>query len=221
MNWAKNLENAPEKALDLSSLIPLRTTNQKSGRAQEMNSSEVQFGLSLDLLQLDRDRVLISDVVLESLSMAAQRRVRYGRPPIGILFWQDVIVAGIYDLIPRHDQLLGRQAVPFVAQLLLPLFRRVMPLAERAGLCRTRGDSQFEMTEQFLNDFSGHVANLSANRFHARRALFRTCLALAGTYCIEHDPSNIRHSALVAISLFNLLYAEGTLAALEVILLTR
>ena len=53
-----------------------------------MHPSAVQFGLSRGLLQLRGDEVLLSDQLLETVSLEAKAHLELGKPPIrGTSWW--------------------------------------------------------------------------------------------------------------------------------------
>jgi hypothetical protein len=113
-----------------------------------MHPSGVQFGLSRGLLQLRRDEVLLSDQLLEAISVEAQKHVQLGRPPIRGNFLVDLTVRAAQDALATQLQGGREQMVPFFAHLNRTMYYTLCRVAERAGLAlkepakRYRGSNQ-------------------------------------------------------------------------------
>jgi hypothetical protein len=69
-----------------------------------MHPLGVEFGLSRGLLQFRGDEVLLSDQLLEAISMEAQRHLQLGRPPIRGDFLVDLTVRVAQDALATQQQ---------------------------------------------------------------------------------------------------------------------
>ena len=80
-----------------------------------MHPSGVQFGLSRGLLQLRGEEVLLSDELLEKISVEAQAHLELGRPPIRGNFLVDLTVrAALPQKSGRATPCRLRRLSPFV-----------------------------------------------------------------------------------------------------------
>ena len=78
-----------------------------------MHSSGVQFGLAQGLLQLCGEEVLLSDQLLETISLEARRHLERGGPPIQGNFLVDITVRAAQNAL-EHGQAGDRQQItPF------------------------------------------------------------------------------------------------------------
>ena len=78
-----------------------------------MHPSGVQFGLSRGLLQLRGEEVLLSDQLLEAISVEAQKHIQLGRPPIRGNFLVDLTVRAAHDALVTQTQGRCEEKVPF------------------------------------------------------------------------------------------------------------
>ena len=69
-----------------------------------MHPSAVQFGLSRGLLQLRGEEVLLSDQLLETISLEAQTHLQLGRPPIQGNFLVNITVRAAQDALGNQHQ---------------------------------------------------------------------------------------------------------------------
>ena len=82
-----------------------------------MHQSGVQFGLSRGLLQLRGEEVLLSDQLLEAISIEAQLHLHLGRPPIDGNFLVDITVRAAQAALQNQAGARRQEIVPFFAGL--------------------------------------------------------------------------------------------------------
>src|SRR5215469_12492717 len=99
-----------------------------------MHPAGVQFGLSRGLLQLRGEEVLLSDALLETISLEAQTHLRLGRPPIRGNFLVDITVRAAQDALGSQHQGRREEMVPFFAHLNRTMYYSCCRVAERAGV---------------------------------------------------------------------------------------
>ena len=99
-----------------------------------MHPSGVQFGLSRGLLQLRGEEVLLSDELLERISVEAQIHLRLGRPPIQGNFLVDITVRAAQNALGTQQQGRREEIVPFFTGLNRTMYYTFCRVAERAGL---------------------------------------------------------------------------------------
>src|SRR5215467_6313027 len=99
-----------------------------------MHPSGVQFGLSRGLLQLRGDEVLLSEQLLEAISLEAQKHIQLGRPPIRGNFLVDLTVRAAQDAAATQPPGRQQETVPFYAHLNRMMYYTLCHVAERAGL---------------------------------------------------------------------------------------
>ena len=80
-----------------------------------MHPSGVQFGLSRGLLQLRGEEILLSDQLVETISLQAQMYLQLGRPAIRGNFLVDITVRAAQDGLGNHYQGRREEIVPFFA----------------------------------------------------------------------------------------------------------
>jgi hypothetical protein len=76
-----------------------------------MHPSGVQFGLSRACLQLRGEEVLLSDQLLETISVEAQRHFQRGGPPIRGNFLVDITVRAAQDVVGTQNPGLQQETV--------------------------------------------------------------------------------------------------------------
>src|SRR5258708_12151035 len=101
---------------------------------RDMHRSGVQFGLSRGLLQLRGEEVLLSDQLLETISLEAQTHLQLGRPPIQGNFLVDITVRAAQDALGNQHQGRREEIVPFYANLNRTIYYTLCRVAERPGL---------------------------------------------------------------------------------------
>ena len=82
-----------------------------------MHPSGVQFGLSRGLLQLRGEEVLLSDQLLEAISLEAQLHLHLGRPPIQGNFLVDITVRAAQNALGNDQGARRQEIVPFFVGL--------------------------------------------------------------------------------------------------------
>src|SRR5205823_12053251 len=100
-----------------------------------MHPSGVEFGLSRGLLQLKSEEVLLSDELLEAISVEAQLRLHLRKPPIDGNFLVDMTVRAAENLLGTSWGT-SRQIVPFFTGLNKTMYNTLCRVAERAGLAK-------------------------------------------------------------------------------------
>src|SRR5260370_11787280 len=98
-----------------------------------MHPSGVQFGLTRGLLQLRGEEVLLSDQLLEAISVEAQLRLHLGKPPIDGNFLVEMTVRAAQSAMGNEQTGRRQEIVPFFAGLNRAMYYNLSPLAERAG----------------------------------------------------------------------------------------
>ena len=78
-----------------------------------MHPSGVQFGLSRGLLQRRGEEILLSDQLVETISLQAQMHLQLGRPAIPGNFLVDITVRAAQDALGNHYQGRREEIVPF------------------------------------------------------------------------------------------------------------
>src|SRR3989441_11869959 len=103
---------------------------------QHMHPSGVQFGLSRGLRQLRGEEILLSDQLLETISLHAQMYLQLGRPAIRGNFLVDITVRAAQDALGNQYQGRREEIVPFFASGRVTAYcsiwpRTVVPTAAR------------------------------------------------------------------------------------------
>src|ERR1051326_4954840 len=80
-----------------------------------MHPSGVQSGLSHGLLQLKGEEVLLSDQLLETISIEAQLRLHLGKPPIQGNFLVEMTVHAAEEALGNDHTGRRQEIVPFFA----------------------------------------------------------------------------------------------------------
>src|SRR5436190_1792299 len=98
-----------------------------------MHPSGIQFGLSRGLLQLRGEEVLLSDQLLEAISLEAQLHLHLGRPPIDGNFLVDITVRAAQNALGNQQEGRRQEIAPFFAHLNRTMYYTPCRVAERAG----------------------------------------------------------------------------------------
>jgi hypothetical protein len=179
-----------------------------------MHPSGVQFGLSRGLLQLRGDEVLLSDALLEEISVQAQAHLRLGRPPIQGNFLVDITVRAAEKALGPDRAGRRQEIVPFFAQLNRTMYYTFCRVAERAGIAHKEPERLLTNPE-FWGEFSTGAVDLnikpgkSVAKF--QKSLFKVCHELVKQWYARNDPDNARHGDLIALFMFNFWNATGLL----------
>jgi hypothetical protein len=181
-----------------------------------MHPSGVQFGLSRGLLRLEGEEVVLSDKLLDTISLEAQWRIHSGKPPIDDMFLVDVLIRSAREAIKNEQNPRRQEVVPFLAGLSRTLYTTLSGVAARAGLGQREGN-QLVTSPELWNEFTATAAlNVKAQkRDHGmaklQKGLFKVCRELVGQRYAQNDPDNARHADLIALFIFNLWNATGLL----------
>src|SRR6266581_3517653 len=101
-----------------------------------MHPSGVQFGLSRGLLQLRGEEVLLSDQLLEAISLEAQLHLHLGKPPIQGNLLVDITIRAAQSMLGNEHTGRRQEIVPFFASLNRTMYNTFCRVAEQAGLAR-------------------------------------------------------------------------------------
>ena len=187
-----------------------------------MHPSGVQFGLSRGLLQLRGEEVLLSDQLLETISLEAQTHLQLGKPPIQGNFLVDITVRAAQDALGNQHQGRREEIVPFFANLNRTMYYTLCRVAERAGLAH-KEPRRLLTNPDFWNEFSTKAvdANIKPGKSPAKtqKALFKVCHQIVRERYAKNDPSNVRHADLIALFMFNFWNVSGLLPMTQAVLI--
>jgi hypothetical protein len=179
-----------------------------------MHPSGVQFGLSRGLLQLRGEEILLSDQLLETISLQAQTHLQLGRPPIRGNLLVDITVRAAQDALGNQHQGRREEIVPFFASLNRTMYYTLCRVAERAGLAQ-REPRRLLTNPDFWNEFSVKAvdADIKPGKSAAKiqKALFKVCHHIVKERYAKNDPDNVRHADLTALFMFNFWNATSLL----------
>src|SRR5581483_7615598 len=117
-----------------------------------MHPAGVEFGLSRGLLQLRGDEVLLSEQLLEAISLEAQKHLRLGRPPIRGNFLVDITVRAAQDALGTQHQGRREETVPLFAHLNRTMYYTCCRVAERANIGH-KEPTRFLTNPDFWSEF--------------------------------------------------------------------
>jgi len=192
----------------IAELIDKRAYNGRS-----MHPSGVQYGLSKGLLQLRGEEVLLSDQLLEAISVEAQVRIHLGKPPIDGNFLVDMTVRAAQSALGNDQSGRRQEIVPFFAGLNRIMYYTCCRVAERAGLARKEPNKLFTNPE-FWSEFTNKAVDAKVKGKgipKIQKALFKVCLELVRKRYSQTDPDNARHADLIALFMFNFWNSIGLL----------
>ena len=179
-----------------------------------MHPSGVQFGLSRGLLQLRGEEVLLSDELLERISVEAQIHLRLGRPPIQGNFLVDITVRAAQNALGTQQQGRREEIVPFFTGLNRTMYYTFCRVAERAGLAH-KEPRRLKTNRELWKEFSERVVDMKAKPGKSiaklQKALFKVCHEIVKRRYTEDDPDNARHADLIALFMFNFWNVTGLL----------
>ena len=179
-----------------------------------MHPSGVQFGLSRGLLQLRGEEILLSDQLLEAISVEAQLHIHLRRPPIQGNFLVDITVRAAEKAL-WDDSTGRRQEInPFFAGLNRVMYYTLCRVAERAGLAH-KEPRKLMTNPNFWKEFSTWAVDIKIKRGESmakiQKSLFKVCHEIVKRRYAENDPENARHADLIALFMFNFWNAIGLL----------
>src|SRR2546427_2350521 len=158
-----------------------------------MHPSGVQFGLSRGLLQLRGEEVLLSDELLERISVEAQIHLRLGRPPIQGNFLVDITVRAAQNALGTQQQGRREEIVPFFTGLNRTMYYTFCRVAERAGLAH-KEPRRLITDPDFWNEFSSRALDVKTkpgkNIAKIQKSLFKVCLEIVKERYAQNDPDN-------------------------------
>jgi hypothetical protein len=179
-----------------------------------MHQLGVQFGLSRGLLQLRGEEVLLSQQLIDAISVEAQHHVQLGRPPIQGNFLVDMTIRAAQDALQTQHQGRQEEMVPFFTSLNQTMYYTFCRIAERAGVAR-KEPTRLMTNSEFWSEFSERAADIQIKRGKSMRklqkALFNGCHGLVKEWYARNDPENIRHVDLIALFMFNFWNSIGLL----------
>ena len=178
-----------------------------------MHPSGVQYGLSKGLLQLRGEEVLLSDELLEAISVEAQLRVHLGKPAIDGNFLVAITVEAAEKALGDAQPGRRQEVVPFFAGLNRIMYYTCCRVAERAGIARKEPNKLFTNPE-FWSEFTTKAVDTKVKGKgipKIQKALFKVCLELVRKRYAETDPDNARHADLIALFMFNFWNSIGLL----------
>src|SRR5947208_12197560 len=124
-----------------------------------MHPLGVQFGLSRGLLQLHGQEILLSDDLLETISIEAQLHLHLGKPPIQGNFLVDITVRAAQNALGNEHRGRRQEMVPFFTGLNRTMYYTFCRVAERAGLAHK--EPRRLMTDpEFWNEFSNAAVDV-------------------------------------------------------------
>src|SRR6266850_5097106 len=124
-----------------------------------MHPSGIQFGLSRGLLQLWGEEVLLSDQLLDAISLEAQVHLRLGKPPIDGNFLVDITVRAAQSALGNPQTGRRQEIVPFFAGLNRTMYHTFCSVAERAGLAH-KEPRRLITDPDFWNEFSNGAVDV-------------------------------------------------------------
>ena len=187
-----------------------------------MHPAGVQFGLSRGLLQLRGEEVLLSDELLEAISIEAQMHLLRRRPPIDGNFLVDITVQAAQAALQDRPGGSRQEVVPFFASLNRTMYYTFCRVAERAGLARK--EPRRLMTDpEFWHQFSERAVDIKIKPGKSiariQKSLFKICHEIVKQRYAQNDPDNARHSDLIALFMFNFWNATGLLPMAQAVVI--
>ena len=187
-----------------------------------MHPSGVQFGLTRGLLQLRGEEVLLSDQLLEAISVEAQLRLHLGKPPIDGNFLVEMTVRAAQSAMGNEQTGRRQEIVPFFAGLNRTMYYTLCRVAERAGLAR-KEPRQLITDPDFWNEFSSRAVDIKIkpgkNIAKLQKSLFKVCREIVKKRYAQNDPDNARHADLIALFMFNFWNATGLLPMTQAVVI--
>jgi hypothetical protein len=187
-----------------------------------MHPSGIQFGLSRGLLQLRGEEVLLSDQLLDAISLEAQLHLHLGRPPIDGNFLVDITVRAAQNALGNEQGGRRQEIVPFFAGLNRTMYYTLCRIAERAGLAH-KEPRRLITDPEFWNEFSSGAVDVKIkpgkSMAKLQKSLFKVCHEIVKKRYAQNDPDNARHADLIALFMFNFWNATGLLPMTQAVIL--
>ena len=188
-----------------------------------MHPSGVQFGLSKGLLQLRGEEVLLSERVLEAISLEAQLRIHLRKPPIDGNFLVDMTVRAAQAALGNDQSGRRQEIVPFFAGLNRIMYYTLCRVAERAGLAHKEPNKLFtnpDFWEEFANGAVDVKIKPGKSIPKIQKSLFKVCHEIVKKRYAKADPDNTRHADLIALFMFNFWNSIGLLPMTQALVIT-
>ena len=186
-----------------------------------MHPAGVQFGLAKGLLQLKGDEVLLSDAIVEAISLEAQLRVHLRKPPIDGNFLVDMTVRAAETRL-GNEAVSRRHVAPFFGGLNKTMYYTLCRVAEQAGLAH-KEPRRLLIDSDFWNRFSERAVEMKLKPGHnmgkIQRSLFKICRELVKEQYARVAPENARHADLTALFIFNFWNATGLLPMTQAVVI--
>jgi len=187
-----------------------------------MHPSGVQFGLSRGLLQLRGEEVLLSDQLLEAISLEAQLHLHLGRPPIQGNFLVDITVRAAQNALGNDQGARRQEIVPFFASLNRTMYYTFCRVAERAGLAH-KEPRRLITDNDFWREFCTRAVDVKIKPGKSiakiQKSLFKVCHEIVKKRYAQNDPDNARHADLIALFMFNFWNATGLLPMTQAVVI--
>jgi len=188
-----------------------------------MHPSGVQFGLSRGLLRLRGEEVLLSDQLLETISVEAQLHLHLGKAPIKGNFLVDMTVRAAENAMGTQQQGRRQELVPFFAALNRTMYYTLCGIAERAGLAH-KEPRRLVTDPEFWNEFSSGALDIKIkpgkSMAKLQKSLFKLCREIVTRRYAQNDPDNARHADLIALFMFNFWNATGLLSLTQAVVIS-
>ena len=188
-----------------------------------MHPSGVQFGLSKGLLQLRGEEVLLSDELLEAISVEAQLRMHLKKPAIDGNFLVAMTVQAAQNALGNDQSGRRQEIVPFFTGLNQIMYYTLCRVAERAGLAHKEPRKLFtnpEFWEEFSNGAMDVKVKPGKSIAKIQKSLFKVCHEIVKRRYAATDPDNARHADLIALFMFNFWNATGLLPMAQALVIT-
>ena len=187
-----------------------------------MHPSGIRFGLSRGLLQLRGEEVLLSDQLLDAISLEAQLHLHLGRPPIDGNFLVDITVRAAQNALGNEREGRRQEVTPFFANLNRTMYYTLCRVAERAGLAR-KEPRRLITDPEFWDEFSNGAVDVKIKPAKSiaklQKSLFKVCHEIVKKRYAENDPDNARHADLIALFMFNFWNATGLLPMAQAVVI--
>jgi hypothetical protein len=187
-----------------------------------MHPSGVQFGLSRGLLQLRGEEVLLSDQLLEAISVEGQLHLHLRKPAIQGNFLVDMTVRAAQKALENEQTGRQQEIVPFFAGLNRTMYYTLCRVAERAGLAR-KEPRRLITDPGFWNEFSTRAVDIKVkpgkSMAKLKKSLFKVCHEIVKERYAQNDPDNARHADLIALFMFNFWNATGLLPMAQAVVI--
>ncbi len=154
----------PERGMEIPILEQNGHDHQHDVQTESrMHPSGVRYGLSRGLLQLHGEEALLSDALIEAISLEAQVRVQLGRPPIEGNFLVDMTVRAAEKAL--ENQTAGRRQGmgAFFAVLNRTMYYTLCRVAERARLAH-KEPTRLMTNPDFWGEFSTRAVDIKIKK---------------------------------------------------------